>query len=260
MSKLTKYPIVLVHGLAAKQTKRIKAFGKIEKVLDDAGYIVYVADIDAVGSIENNAAQLKNYINKVCEIEGSERVNLIAHSKGGLDSKHMIVYLDMEDKVASLTTLCTPHKGSLIASRIWNWPMWLKKIIAFQLNTFFKILGDKNPDSMRACEQLRKCDESEDTLRFSYKVYCQSYSTTMKSGKDSFILAIPMKIYKHYETADNDGLVSVESSKFGNYRGNCLDIPVSHAQIVDFFAKKSQKEKVYDFYKKLCKELADMGF
>ncbi len=257
---MTKYPIILVHGLGVRHTKRIKAFGKIEKILDDAGYIVYVADIDGFGSIETNADQLKEFVLNVCEKENAEKVNLIAHSKGGLDSKYMITHLDMEEKIASLTTLCTPHRGSMIASWIWELPRWIKKIIAFFLNSFFKALGDSHPNSMRACEQLRKSDESEDTLRFSYKVYCQSYSTTLKRGKDCFLLGIPMKLYKHFEKTDNDGLVTAESAKFGNYRGDCLDISVSHAQIIDFFARRTQKEKVYDFYRRLCSELAEMGF
>ncbi len=257
---MTKYPIVLVHGLAAKQTKRIRAFGKIERELISAGYDVYVADIDGVGAIETNAEQLKEYILKVCRECNADKVNIIAHSKGGLDAKHMITSLGMEDSVASLTTLCTPHRGSIIASWIWKLPMWLKRIIAFQLDLFFKLLGDKHPDIMRACEQLRKSDESEDTLRFSYKIYCQSYSTTLKRGKDCFILGIPMMIYRHFEKLDNDGVVSVESAKFENYRGDCLDISVSHTQMVDLFASKKQRERIYEFYKKLCLELSEMGF
>ena len=59
---MTKYPIVLVHGLALRQSKAIKAFGKIEKVLRDGGYTVFVADIDAFGTIETNAEQLREFI------------------------------------------------------------------------------------------------------------------------------------------------------------------------------------------------------
>ena len=55
-------------------------------------------------------------------------------------------------------------------------------------------------------------------------------------------------------------MVSEDSAKFGNYRGRCLDIPISHSQIVDFFAKKSQKEQIYTFYKRLAGELEEMEF
>ena len=258
---LSKYPIVLVHGILAKQMKLFNAFGKIGDVLQDEGYQVYIADIDGFGSVEGNAEQLKRFINKVKLMTGCEKVNIIAHSKGGLDSKYMITHLGMEDSVASLTTLCTPHRGSIIASKIWSLPMPIKKIIAFCIDMFYCVIcGDEHPDSMRACQELRSSNTSEDTLQFSYKVYCQSYSTTIGKAKDCFIMALPMKLQHHYEVQDNDGLVSEESAQFGCYRGKCLDIPVSHIQIIDLFSKKEQKEQIYSFYKQVCKELSEMGF
>ncbi len=257
----TKYPIILVHGIAAKQLRVLNAFGKIGHRLTDAGYDTYIADTDGFGSVETNAEQLKSYIEGVMEKTGAEKVNIIAHSKGGLDSKYMITDLGMEDSVASLTTLCTPHRGSIIASKIWELPSPIKKSIAFFINGFYRVVcRDKHPDSLRACHQLRAVDESEDTLRFSYKVYCQSYSTTIDKAKDCFIMALPMKIQKHFEIMDNDGLVSEESTKFGVYKGRCLNIPVSHVQIIDLFSKKSQKEQIYSFYTQLCRELSEMGF
>ena len=257
----SKYPIILAHGIAAKQLRILNAFGKIGYELEKEGYKVFVADTDGFGSIENNAEQLKNYINRVLLLTGAEKVNIIAHSKGGLDSKYMITKLGMEDKVASLTTLCTPHKGSIIASKIWKLPMPIKKIIAFWIDMFYCLfLGDKHPDSIRACDQLRAVDESEETLQFSYKVYCQSYSTSISNVKDCFIMGLPMKLQHHYEVTDNDGMVSEESAQFGCYKGKCLDITVSHVQIIDLFSKKSQKEQIYAFYKKVCSELSEMGF
>ena len=257
---MTRYPIILVHGLALRQSKAIRAFGKIENVLREGGYTVFVADIDAFGSIENNAQQLKDFVLGVLTETEAEKVNIIAHSKGGLDSKYMITALGMEDKVASLTTLCTPHRGSIIASWIWALPRWLKRYLAFIINCFYKLVGDKNPDAMRACEQLKHVDESADTLCFSDKVYCQSYSTNLRRGRDCFLMGLPMTLYKHYERVDNDGMVSDESSKFGNYRGECLDMSVSHLQIVDFMAKKSQRERIFGFYVGLCRELCEMGY
>lgn len=257
----TKYPIILAHGIAAKQMRVLNAFGKISGELEKEGYKIYIADTDGFGSIENNAEQLKSFALRVMEECGSEKVNIIGHSKGGLDAKYMITHLGMEDRVASLTTLCTPHKGSIIASKIWTLPMPIKKIMAFSIDMFYCLFcGDKHPDSMRACEQLRFFDEANDTLQFSYKVYCQSYSTEISHVKDCFIMGLPMKLQHHFEVMDNDGMVAEESAKFGVYRGKCLDIPVSHVQIIDLFSKKSQKEQIYAFYKKVCLELSQMGY
>lgn len=256
-----KYPVVLAHGIAAKQLRILNAFGKIGDELTRAGNDVFIADTDGFGTVEGNALQLKRYIEGVLEKTGAEKVNIIAHSKGGLDSKYMICELGMEEKVASLTTLCTPHRGSIIASQIWRLPMWVKKPVAFFIDSFYRIaFKDEHPNSLVACEQLRAVDESEETICFSHEVYCQSYSTTFDKIKDCFVMALPMKLYRHFERVDSDGLVDERSAQFGNYRGRCLDIPVSHVQIIDLFSKKSQKEKIYAFYTGLCEELGEMGF
>ena len=42
---------------------------------------------------------------------GAEKVNIIAHSKGGLDSRYAISCLGMDKYVATLTTINTPHYG-----------------------------------------------------------------------------------------------------------------------------------------------------
>ena len=255
-----KYPIVLVHGVALKEKRHFRAFGKIKEELTKCGYEVYIADTDAFGTVENNSLQLKEYVEKILENTGAQKVNLIGHSKGGLDSKEMILSLGMEDKVASLTTLCTPHKGSIIASKIWELPMPLKKLYAWCIDMFYKhVLGDKNPDSMTVCRQLCYVDEGLETVGFSKRIYCQSYSSTLKSGKDCFLMGLPMRAYKHFTGNDNDGMVSVESAKFGEYKGNCLNTSLSHLQIIDLLAKPKSRKNIYNFYISICKDLENMG-
>ena len=58
----SKFPIILVYGIFVKEMKYFKAFGRIEKVLKNAGYDVYTARTDSFGTVENNALQLKEQI------------------------------------------------------------------------------------------------------------------------------------------------------------------------------------------------------
>ena len=147
----SKYPIILAHGIAAKQLRVLNAFGMIGKELEEEGYRVFIADTDGFGSIESNAEQLKEFVIKVTKECGVDKVNIIAHSKGGLDSRYMITELGMEDSVASLTTLCTPHRGSIIASKIWELPYPIKRLMAFGIDTFYRIVcHDKHPNSMKS--------------------------------------------------------------------------------------------------------------
>lgn len=257
----SKYPILLVHGIILKDVLFFKAFGKIPKVLKTAGYHVYCGTNDGVGSIENNAKQLKKQINKILKKEKVDKINIIAHSKGGLDCKYMIMNLDMEDKVASLTTLCTPHKGSQIATIILKMPKWLIKIISNCINFCYKILGDDKPNVLKACKQLKADSNIEScTVDFSNKVYCQSYSAVMKKRRDDLLMAIPYVVLKKIGQIDSDGLVTKDSTRFGEYKGICLRDSVSHLEIVDVLANKKEKEKVYKFYKKICKNLTKKGF
>ena len=238
----TKYPIILAHGIILKDFKYFKAFGKIEKILRAEGCRVYTAKTDGFGTVEGNAAQLKAQITEILQAEQTDKVNIIAHSKGGLDARYMIEHLGMEDAVASLTTLC-------------------KKFIAFWVNTVYRIFGDKRPDALAVCEQLKSSPQAvTEVIYFSDKVYCQSYSAQMRRSRDDFVMGIPLMFSKRYENGATDGIVSEESSKFGSYRGECTSGSVSHSEIVDFMVKKSKKEKIYAFYIQLCRELAEKGF
>lgn len=257
---MTKYPIILVHGIVLKDFRFFRAFGAIEKMLKSEGYTVYTSKTDGFGTVETNAVQLKAQITGIILNGGAEKVNIIAHSKGGLDAKYMIEFLGMEHRVASLTTLCTPHKGAQIASFILRLPIFIKKFIAFWVNLCYRIFGDKNPDSLTVCNQLKAQYSKEDMLKFSDKVYCQSYSASMKRIRDDFIMGIPLMFTKRLENSKTDGLVSEESSKFGEYKGAAVEGSVSHSEMVDFMVKKKKRQQIHGFYRKLCGELASRGF
>ena len=258
---MTKYPIVLVHGIMMKDVRHFKAFGRIEARLHDYGYLVYTANHDGLGSIENNAEQLKVYIEELLLRIGAEKVNIIAHSKGGLDALYMIDKLGMQDRVASVTFLSTPHKGSVIAEKLYELPCPVRWCIATWLNIVYRILGDKNPDALEACRQLRTNPLGVLELDHPHDgIYMQSFSTTLEHGRDDFIMGIPLFFSHHYEQQPSDGLVSKSSSRFRHYRGDCVEGSVSHSEIVDFMVKKKKKEKIYGFYVELAKELSEMGF
>ena len=259
----TRYPIVLVHGLAMKDTFFMRSFGRIDRILRIQGFKVYKSNVDAVGAVESNAAQLKAEIEGILRETGTEKVNLIAHSKGGLDAKWMIEQLDMAGRVASLTTLCTPHRGTPVASFVLKFPKFAVKTAAFFVDTFFRVFGDKNPDSYAACLQLQRVESlAEETARPIPNVFCQSFSSTLRDDEKytDFIMGIPATFSRLMEKhAATDGLVPRDSAIFGEYRGDCLEGSVSHTEIVDFMMRDKKRDKIFAFYSALCEELAQAG-
>ena len=260
----TRYPIILVHGLAMKDTFFLRSWGRIDRILHSQGYTVYKSNVDGFGTVEGNAAQLKAEIDGILQETGAEKVNLIAHSKGGLDAKYMIQQLDMAHKVASLTTLCTPHRGTPIASFILRFPTFAVKYAAFWVNTAYRMLGDRAPDSFTACQQLQRTEDlAQETMNVGPGVMCQSFSAAMRpgSGDADFVMTVPL-IFSRFLEKDKltDGMVPQDSAIFGTYRGDCLDGSVSHTEIVDFMVRHRKRDKIYAFYSTLCEELVRAGF
>ena len=259
----TRYPIVLVHGLGMRDCFFMKAWGRIDRILRIQGHTVYKSNVDAFATVETNAAVLKTEIEAILRETGAEKVNIIAHSKGGLDAKYMIQKLGMAPHVASLTTLCTPHRGSPIASFILRFPRFAVKYVAFWVNLIYRLLGDRQPDSFTACEELRRCEDLETELvNVADGVLCQSFSAAMEPGRkqSDFVMAIPWMFSRFIEKGRvSDGLVPRDSAIFGTYRGDCIDGSVSHTEIVDFMVRDKKRDKIFAFYSALCEELVLAG-
>src|SRR5947207_427484 len=102
------------HGLHIK-TDQLHYFRGIKSQLEGEGFVVRETNVGFASSLENRAHDLKPQIEGVLQETGSNKVHIIAHSMGGLDSRFMIAKLGMADRIASLTTIGTPHLGSAFA-------------------------------------------------------------------------------------------------------------------------------------------------
>ena len=256
----TKYPIVLVHGMMVKDFSIWPAFRGITDFLQKQGITVYASNQDGLGSVANNALQLKEEVNRILEKENCEKVNLIAHSKGGLDARYMISQLDMADRVASLTTLSTPHHGSGLSAKLLQMPRFMAKTIAFFTDTFYKILGDEQPDILLLGQEItgEAMEAFNETILNVPQVYYQSYSSTAPHKK-AFLRFIPYQISRYCEQDDTDGMVAVKSSQWGNYRGS-ISAELDHFKMVGVYGSKKKLTGVGLFYLHIIQELRSMGF
>ena len=208
INKITRYPTIFVHGIFVKDFGPLKAFGKLPKLLNKAGYKVYFSDVDSFGTIENNASILKREIEELLKKTSKEKVNIIAHSKGGIDSRYLISKLDMKDKVANLITIATPHNGSELANDIISSPRFFLKILNFFINIFAKIYGDNKPNAYVAGIQLttRYMSKFNKEITPMEGVNYYSYSTCLVNDKDDFFFSLIRKIFKSINKKPNDGL------------------------------------------------------
>ena len=112
----TRYPLLLVHGLNCRDDWIFSYWGRMADILREHGAAVFLSGQDAWGSVPGNARALLSRGEAILAETGSEKLNLIAHSKGGLEARYLVSTLGFAPKAASLTTICTPHHGSKAAA------------------------------------------------------------------------------------------------------------------------------------------------
>jgi triacylglycerol lipase len=247
-------PIVLVHGLLGFDRLRLLGwpvltyFNGIAPALEAAGNTVFVPVLSPTAAIAARAAELKAFLDANAP---DAPVHLIAHSMGGLDSRYMISRLGMADRVLTLTTLGTPHRGTAFAD-------WGTDNAGPAVRPFLDLFGipsDAFYDLRRdRCATFNAQTPNADGVR--YFSVAGAFTPDWLSSQ----WLLPYGIIQAQEGA-NDGLVSVESARYGE---SCDQWEANHADLVNWPNPAAQAlgrwhDRAPD-YLALVSSLADEGF
>lgn len=262
----TKYPILLVHGVFFRDFRFFNYWGRIPKELEENGAVVYYGNQQSAASVTDCGKELAQRILQIRKDTGCEKVNIIAHSKGGLDARYAIAMCGIEDYVASLTTINTPHRGCEFADYLLSKvgePQ--KQMIADAYNTALGKLGDKNPDFLAAVTDLTSmaCSERNYHVKDSEKVYYQSFGSKLNVASGGrFPLNLTNRFVEYFD-GENDGLVGEksfcwgESYEFLTVKGKR---GISHGDVIDLNRENFQDFDVREFYVQLVADLKRQGF
>ena len=243
--------------------KYFNYWGRIPKELIKNGAKIYYGHQEACATVETNSELIRKKILEIIEETGCEKVNIIAHSKGGLDSRYAISKLGMEDYVASLTTVGSPHRGSQVTDLANKLPDSFYRRVAGFVDKKFKGFGDNDPDFYTVCHQLNTsyAEEFNRTVPDSDKVYYQSYASVMKYPFSFNFLGFTHLLLSRY--GRNDGLVTEESAKWGNFKGvyeTKYIRGISHGDTIDLKREDYRGYDPREEYVKMVAELKEMGF
>ncbi len=274
------HPIILAHGLARfdilwsillgiDQTRstwldRLHIFKGIRTMLIRRGFTVFNANLPWAKPIEHRAERLKRIIIHVLQVTGARKVHLIAHSMGGLDARHMM-FNDRErdrihEKIASLTTISTPHEGSPQADLI------LKRARR-SLHLFGhagrgpKVLEDLGTHACGVYNHRRDVMEFEAFCE--RKILFQTYAGRHAPPGISLFFRRSHRLIYGLE-GENDGLVSVKSAKWRDrYFRKVLDA-TDHLNEIGWLGPiqalrergaKKRLEEIHEFYAELARGL-----
>lgn len=260
----TKYPILMVHGVFFRDRDLINYWGRIPKELEANGATIYYGNHSSALSVLNSSKELEERINEIVLKTQCEKVNIIAHSKGGLDARAALSS-ECCKYIASVTTINTPHKGCEFADYLLNVaPQKLKESVTSAYNFAAKKLGDKEPDFLAAVTDLThsRCIEFNKNSEIPSNVFCQSFGSVLRGAKSPrFPLNLTYKFVKSFD-GDHDGLVSTNSFEFGEKytllkpkgkRG------ISHADVIDLNRENIPGFDIREFYVGIVSDLKDRG-
>ena len=258
-----KYPVVLVHGASLGGARLVIGpldygdyFHELPKYFKDQGIEVGVPNLPTNASIGERAIILQNYLNQHYK---GRKVNIIAHSMGGLDARYLVSILKYPE-VASITGVATPHRGSPLAD--WAFHQcetggvfyWLLHLFGYDLK-YRRFLPELRPDHMKKIFNAKVKDVPG--IRY--------YSVVAWGTPWSWALS-PMLYFTHYvikwqkhamSKEKNDGLVPLSSQAWGTL---ITRTELDHlAQINHHIMRPSREKESLALYAMIVERLAKDG-
>lgn len=243
----TRLPLLLVHGWFG-WTKielarlRHEYFRGIPSRLEALGHRVHVARVSPTAGIKVRAQQLARQIDRL----GPGPVNIIAHSMGGLDARLAIAHLGMGSRVATLTTIGTPHHGTPLADMAMDFGEWRR--VRRMLDAIGANVDGLYDLSTRHMRRFNERIQDSPTVVYS--------SVVGAVGPDASTLNAVLALGHQYllsRAGPNDGIVPAWSQRWGE---TTLEIEADHWAQIGW----GEQFDVLGFYAQLTERLADKGF
>lgn len=234
---------VMVHGILGFDDTNglagglVKYWGGVDGYLRSQGAKVATPGSSAAGSIDTRARQTINYLEGSSSNPGwrivnrCSKVHLIGHSQGGLVSRYMVKKLNYAGKVASITSVNTPHRGAPVADFVFAVvPKWLQPFVGSVVNTFAKLFysDGRSQDSIAMGKSLTVATlktfnaATPNVSGINYYSYGSSMAWTD-------LIQHPIMGMTHPATwagglaygmgTKNDGIVPLSSQKWGTWKG-----------------------------------------
>lgn len=226
----TRYPIVLVHGMAGTDSYLglFDYFFETVPMLTEAGYQVFTPVTSFIGHSEERARTLADQVEEIFEETGATKLHFIGHSQGGLDIRVLLTGLGYEDRAATATSLATPHLGIRI-----DVPQFLAGMDfgeEYMQGEFEDLYPSPTTIPLfswtgRTCGALEFDCQNDLDGEIVHLMFAPTYRLIQSAHSDDA-----------YEGA-NDGLVPVTSGMWGDFLGI---LPADHADEIGQIAGATQ--------------------
>lgn len=258
-----KYPVLLCHGYGAiASLVKPSPLYDVAILLRSHNVRAFAPNIVPYAKIETRAQSWVKRIHELTDNIPDGKVNIVAHSMGGLDMRYALSRLDIADKVASLTTVSTPHRGTSLAELTLKTP----EAIRDKLADFLDWMGDRiyphtKSDSVGSAAQLTRQYVTEvfnPSVPNVEGIDYYSYTSAVGKGTNN-----PIRVIARYQNnhifeneGPNDGMVSVESAQWGEHIETSN---LSHLEQMNLRLKNGRENLYKNFWLDVVKMLQEKG-
>lgn len=288
------YPMVFLHGMAGFGKLQVGPIGVtyFNGVVDDLakrGEQVFITLAPPFDTSEARAAAIAEQIDVILTQTGKAKVNLVGHSQGGMDARLLAspAGLGYGDRIASITTVSTPHRGSKVADLVLGMISGIPSSVVDDVTGAVLSLAEKTAYELKTDPHLRAQLEElsvdhmtnvfnpkyVDDPRVTYTSYagrtnlrtgigvCDNgkYSNDPSSLDITQAALVPTAVFLedglHFIV--NDGLVTVDSAKWGTFL-QC--VPADHLKEVGLLGPVADSFDHLAFYRSVVARVRDAGF
>jgi triacylglycerol lipase len=227
------------------------------------GVWAYAPNVAPYDTVAARAAMWQTRLEQVRSETGAPRVNLIAHSMGGLDARFLISTLGHHEHVATLTTISAPHRGSSIARVLLDQPERIQALLSGGLDWMgVQVLEDADANFRNAVAELTPehlANVFNPHVADHPDVVYWSYAGAAGRGTNTPLnpVLFPLNSSLYKREGPNDGFVSLDSAPWGTFLGH---LPADHMQQVGIGFPGSSSFNAKAFYTAHVEMLAAQGF
>ncbi|WP_143536814.1 esterase/lipase family protein [Rubricoccus marinus] len=258
----TRYPVVLLHGFGA--LANVLQGGVLHReamYLRARGIHAYAPHANPYDTVAVRSATWAEHLERAMEETGADKLNLIGFSSGGLDARWLAREMGWADRIASVVTVSTPHRGTALAQFVLDRPerlrSWAVAFMDFVGRAAYEL---EPPDSFGALRELTPETVAdlfppEETIPGAW---CASIVGRAGKGTDVSItpsLALTNRIL-YAAQGVNDGIVPTDGAWWGE-RLETLD--ADHARQIGIGLSIGSSFDSRAFFLSICERLRERG-
>jgi len=202
-------------------------FRGVFEMLHDRKFEVFPAHVKPFDTLRNRALQIKKFFDEEPTLKDGRKAHIIAHSAGGVDARFLVSPngLGLANRVRSITTISTPHRGTPIADLVIG--------TSDAGGNILSVLKDKFPNLEQGVRGLTTAEmrEFNETILDAAEVEYFSYAGVL--GTERILHGAVLSITQPLFVADgaNDGWVSVRSAHWREFKGT---VQADHAELIGY--------------------------